>query len=106
MDEINIVAGGDKGTEHWTERDWNKFREWLRGMLQVDTGTVTFIKKDGTERVMKCTLNPKILPAMSITENKKERKVNDDTLAVYDVESEGWRSFTLKSVKRVQFEIG
>lgn len=92
-------------TADWTDKDWNKFSKWLKGMLKVDVGTVTFTKKDGTERVMKCTLDPKKLPEAPITEGKKERKVNEDVIAVYDVEAKGWRSFTIKSVKRAVFEI-
>jgi hypothetical protein len=54
---------------------------------------------------MNCTLNPDQLPPAPVTENKKERKVNDDVLAVYDIEAKGWRSFTLKTVIRVQLTI-
>ena len=92
-------------TTSWSDKDWTKFSVWLKDMLKVDVGTVTFTKKDGTERVMKCTLNPEQLPPAPVTENKKERKANDNVLAVYDVESQGWRSFTIKSVTKVQFTI-
>lgn len=92
-------------TEAWTDKDWDNFSKWLKGMLKADVGTVTFTKKDGTERVMKCTLDSKKLPEAPITEGKKMRKVNEDVIAVYDVEAKGWRSFTIKSVKRVVFEI-
>jgi hypothetical protein len=98
MSEMNILTT-------WTDKDWTKFTKWLKGMLKVDVATVTFTKKDGTDRVMKCTLNPDQLPAVPVTEGKKERKVNEDVIAVYDVESKGWRSFTIKSVKTVQFTI-
>ena len=92
-------------TTTWTDQDWDKFTTWLKGMLHVDTATVTFTKKDGSERVMKCTLNPDQLPEAPVTESKKERKVNDNVLAVYDIEAKGWRSFTIKSVTKVQFTI-
>lgn len=90
----------------FTDKDWDKFGKWLKGILKVDVATVTFTKKDGTERVMKCTLDPKLLPAAPVTEGKKERKVNQDVLAVYDVEAQGWRSFTIKSIKSVNLTIG
>lgn len=105
MNEFNILAGGEKGTSHWTDRDWYKFRKWLKGMLQIDVGTVTFTKKDGTERIMKCTLNSKILPAPNVTENKKSRKINLDVIPVYDVEENSWRSFSIKSIKEIRFNI-
>lgn len=93
-------------TTEWSEKDWDKFSTWLKDMLKIDVATVTFTKKDGTERIMKCTLNPKQLPPTPVTEGKKERKVNEDVLAVYDVEAQGWRSFTIKSVTKVSFTIG
>lgn len=93
-------------TTTWTDNDWDKFSKWLKDMLKVDVATVTFTKKDGSERVMKCTLKPDQLPPTPVTEGKKERKANEDVLAVYDVEAQGWRSFTIKSVTKVNFTIG
>lgn len=90
----------------FTEKDWNKFITWFKDLIKTEVATVTFTKKDGTERVMKCTLNPEQLPPAPVTEGKKERKVNEDVIAVYDVEVQGWRSITLKSIKRVQLTIG
>lgn len=98
IEQMNIMTT-------WTDKDWTTFNKWLKGMLKIDVATVTFTKKDGTERVMKCTLNPDQLPIIPVTEGKKERKINTDTLTVYDVEYNGWRSFQLKSVKMVQFTI-
>lgn len=98
MNEINVA-------HEMTDKDWEKLESWLTGMLNIDTVTVTFTKKDGTERVMKCTLSPKLLPEQPLTENKKERKKPENTIAVYDVESKGWRSFSIKSVKRIQMII-
>ena len=99
MDNLSISAS-------WTNQEWDKFSEWLRGMLQVTDVTVTFTRKDGTERIMKCTLQPESLPKVEVTEDKKTRKVNQDTIAVFDVEAKAWRSFTLKSVNKVQLSIG
>lgn len=81
------------------------FRGWLKGLLTVQPATITFMKKDGTERVMKCTLRSDLLPAVEIKEDKAPRKQNDSALAVYDLEANGWRSFTVASVKCVSFAI-
>ena len=56
-------------TSEWTDKDWNKFTTWLKGMLHVSDMSVTFTKADGTERVMKCTLQPELLPKVEIKEN-------------------------------------
>lgn len=81
------------------------FRGWLKGVLTVQPATVTFTKKDGTERVMNCTLRADLLPAVEIKEDKTPRKQNDSALAVYDIDANGWRSFTVSSVKRVEFAL-
>ena len=89
----------------WSDKDWDKFTVWLKEMLQVSPVTVTFTKKDGSERVMNCTLQPSELPPQVVNENKKERKKSDDTLAVYDLDAKAWRSFTIKSIKNVKLSI-
>jgi hypothetical protein len=95
-----------ENAETWTDNEWNKFEEWLKGMLFVSTVTITFTKKDGTERVMKCTLQPELLPKVEIKEDKQPRKKSTDVLSVFDLEMNNWRSFTLKSVKKVHITIG
>lgn len=61
--------------------------------------SVTFTKKDGTERIMKCTLQESKIPS-EFTPKGTERKVNDQIIAVFDLENQGWRSFRLDSVKK------
>ena len=73
-----------------SEKDLKKFKRWLKGHLAFGPVTVTFTKKDGTERVMECTTNPTLVPAVEIVEGaepKKERKVNEEIMPVYDLES-------------------
>jgi len=83
--------------------DMKKFKTWIRGLLKTEEITVTFIKKDGSERVMRCTTNPTYImfkdPA--IMESKKERKSNNEVLPVYDIEADAWRSFRYDSIKKV-----
>lgn len=74
------------------------YAEWMKQVLFQGEATVTFTKKDGTQRVMRCTLKPELLPAQPVTENKQERKKSDKTIAVYDLDAGGWRSFTIESV--------
>ena len=97
--DIDQVPNSD-----WTDEEWNTFRSWLKDALHHQTIQVTFTKKDGTERVMKCTLREDILPKVEIKETST-RKTNDATLAVFDVEANGWRSFTVRTVKRVKFMV-
>ena len=97
-------------TTDWTENDWDSFGVWLKGMLQSTQGVVTFIKSDGSERVMKCTLSPELLPNVKVEvtegkENKKPRKESTTSMRVFDLEKNEWRSFTIKKVTKVNFTI-
>lgn len=81
--------------------------KWLKDMLSVTEMTITFTKVDGTERVMKCTLEPTKLPVVELKEDAKPRKVSDTTkaLRVFDIEKNEWRSFTIKNIKHISLEI-
>jgi hypothetical protein len=89
------------------ETELKLFKKWLRGVLHTSEVTVTFTKKDGTERVMKCTTNPTyvMFKDPAILESKKDRKVNEDVMPVYDLESQHWKSFRWDSIKQVQITL-
>lgn len=80
---------------------------WLKSMLAVTEATITFTKVDGTERVMKCTLESSKLPVVELKEGAKPRKQSDSTkaLRVFDLDKGEWRSFTIKNIKRVDLTI-
>ncbi len=84
-----------------------KLHEWLRSILGVTEASITFTKVDGTERVMRCTLEPTKLPVVELKEDKKPRKQSDSTkaLRVFDLEKQEWRSFTIKTIKRIELTI-
>jgi hypothetical protein len=90
------------------EKDFKLFQKWLRSHLKFGPVTVNFTKKDGSERVMKCTTNPTYImfkdPA--ILESKREKKVNEDIMPVYDMESNAWKSFRWDSINSVMITIG
>jgi hypothetical protein len=88
------------------EKDFKLFKKWLRSHLAFGPVTVVFTKKDGTERVMECTTSPDLVPVEPIVESaepKREKKVNEDVMPVYDLESKHWKSFRWDSVKEVKF---
>ena len=82
-----------------------KVRQSVINLLNENVMEITFTKKDGSERVMKCTLSPMLLPteeyekSNEAKEGKKPRKKNLEVIACYDLEAEGWRSFRLDSLK-------
>ena len=80
--------------------------EKMRQQQQIRQGLVSgiievsFTKKDGTDRTMKCTLNSQYLPEQKDLEQEiDKRNKSDEVIAVWDIEKEGWRSFRWDSVK-------
>ena len=51
-------------------------------------------------------IEPNALPKVVVKEDKKtDRKKSDTSIAVYDIEAKGWRSFTIRSIKKFEFKI-
>jgi hypothetical protein len=75
----------------------------LKQQLQGGIATVTFEKKDGSMRTMRCTLLAEYLPAPTgpqlLTESTRQE--SDQVLSVWDIENGGWRSFRLDSIKSI-----
>jgi len=69
--------------------------------LQNAVVTVTFNKVDGTERVMKCTLQTHFLPEEHRGKGPMLTETTPLTVAVWDVEAHGWRSFRFDNVTSV-----
>jgi hypothetical protein len=101
-----------------SEREIKLFKKWLKSHLAFGPVTVTFTKKDGTERVMECTTSPTLVPIVeervhvTNTDNpidfpkpKKEKKVNEEVMPVYDLEAKAWKSFRWDSIKQVRFTL-
>lgn len=66
------------------------------GMLKTNICTVTFTKKSGEERVMKCTKN---FGAIAEEFHPKTEGVHKEGLQkVFDLEKNAWRSFREDSV--------
>ena len=102
MDSTNSTNGLQPQQE---ETSWNKSEfltgwkgEFLRGMLFTSIVNLTFIKKDGTERKMRCTLRDDLLPAQEESASAQKKTPNPEVLAVWDLENSGWRSFRYDSV--------
>jgi hypothetical protein len=78
--------------------------DFLTKVREQDFVTIKFIKKDGTERTMKCTLNFKYVPV-----SKKPKDVNvakvlqllhkHGIIHVYDLIKKEWRSVPFEKVQ-------
>mgnify|MGYP006267654243 CR=1 FL=1 len=75
--------------------------ETLKELLKSNIIEVTFTKVNGEKRVMKCTLQESFLPEQK---SESDRKKNENVLAVFDIDSNDWRSFRFDSV--ISYNIG
>jgi hypothetical protein len=77
-------------------------RDWLLGILQQQEVSLTFEKKDGTMRNMRCTLQAGVVPPY---EGKGTKAVNENVIPVFDLDAQGWRSFRVDSVRKISFTL-
>lgn len=76
-------------------------RSELRDKLRAGTQRVVFIKKDGTRRVMICTLRPDILKSYGFG-SVTPRKEPENLLTVWDCNVQDWRRVNLDTLESVE----
>lgn len=93
MDSTNSTNGLEQTQ---AETSWQS--EYLREQLRNGVVIVRFIKKDGSERTLRGTLQPSLLPQQTDIEEAVSKTPNTNVLAVWDLDNEGWRSFRFDSI--------
>lgn len=102
---ISVMNSNNNQKELDEILDSDYFNEWLVTLLNESyPTTITFTKKDGTTRVMKCTRNMNNIPADKHPSNKLETD-NNRNIRVFDLDKQEWRSFNQTSIKRIEFSI-
>ena len=76
-------------------------RNEISDLARSNIISVTFTKKNGETRTMKCSLKDEYIVG-DVKESTSIRKPNDDVLPVWDLDNNGWRSFRIDSVKGVE----
>lgn len=75
----------------------------LQKIKEADIATIFFIKKDRSERIMKCTLNfnriPKEKKPKDIKLENILKMIKLNILRVFDVEKQDWRSIPVDSAR-------
>lgn len=74
-------------------------KKQIRDLLLKHVCWVTFTKKDGTLRTLRCTLVESMLPER--TGETKDRKQSDEVMPVFDLDAKAWKSFRLDSFKSI-----
>lgn len=78
-----------------------EFRDYIIQELQNREVTVTFTKKDGTERVMRCTRDLRKIPSNQQPSGSMAI-IGTTAVRVFDFDADGWRSFNPESVKSIE----
>ena len=90
--------------------DNTKAKKWLQDMLRVGPVKVTFTKKDGETRVMTCTLEESTIPEefrpKPLAEGQTPRKRSEDSISVWDLNANGWRSFIYRNITGISITVG
>lgn len=113
--EIVRLLKGSPGTQYQEADDTNKaiIRDWVKSLLQKGPITVTFVKADGTDREMLCTLDLSRIPPATpntpvdgvVKESKQRKKPDEHSIRVFDLDKNEWRSFRFDRLKKVTAEI-
>lgn len=68
--------------------------------LRAGEVTVTFTKKDGTDRVMRCTRNGDMIPVESHPKTSDTpQDDSSDIIKAFDLDINEWRSFNYTTMK-------
>jgi len=82
--------------------DIERQMNWLNGLLTNGIYNVTFNKINGEQRTMPCTLKADMLPAVVVKEGKEPRAARTDSLSVWCLDKQEWRSFKVMNVTEVK----
>ena len=96
---------GKDMVKDWNELDKEALYDWLKGVLKEGNVDLEFVKKDGSTRKMVATLKESVIPQYEKKTNR-EKKATIETMSVFDVELQEWRSFKLDNIKTIKFSLG
>jgi hypothetical protein len=92
-----------------TDKEFEEFKTWTLGILHDENAKdlcITFTKKDGTVRDMRCTLSAGRIPADKTPSTEgKGSQTSGSAVRVFDTEKQEWRSFRWDSVTKVSFNL-
>ena len=115
--EIVRLLKGAPGTQYQEADDTGKtvIRDWVRSLLQKGAITVSFVKADGTVRDMHCTLDWDRIPQDKqpgkpsidglVKESRQRKEPDENSLRVFDLEKQEWRSFRFDRLQKVTAEL-
>jgi hypothetical protein len=100
MDFIAIAKASGTNLDELMVSD--EFIDWFKEYLSEKEINVTFTKKDGTNRVMKCTKQQDLIPSEKQPKGTGSTPTGD-AVAVFDLEAQDWRSFNTSNITRIEW---
>jgi hypothetical protein len=101
--DFSSIATASGGTDSYTNTP--EFKDWLVNLLaDAKPTTVTFTKKDGTARVMRCTRNPELIPTEQHPSTESTRKASTTSVTAFDLDKNEWRSFLPENITHINYE--
>lgn len=87
----------------WNEKEQKAYMaNWLRGLLKTNVVNISFVKKDGSTRMMNATLMPEKLASSKEEGTSKE---SNDYIRVTDIELNEWRTIRVDSITEIKFTL-
>jgi hypothetical protein len=123
--EVFRLLKGSPGTQYQEATDTERkiIRDWIRLLLQKTAARIDFIKSDGTVRQMRCTLDHDQIPvsivkpvpatkssasttiAETLAPANPRKPPSDETLRVYDLDKQEWRSFRFDRLQNITVDV-
>lgn len=106
MSDIIDVEAIEVPDEEQIKKELNhpNFKKWFAGLLHETEVNLKFVKANGELRDMRCTLNEANIPEDKHPKNSGRTKP-EDTIAVFDLEKQEWRSFRFDSIKEFTWDL-
>jgi len=96
-----IVVTAKTHNELMSEKRDNIINKLRSGVLSIE-----FRKADGSSRTMNATLNPQLVPPKQFANESIERlSQSQDLVVVWDLDINGWRSFKISTLTRVNNQL-
>lgn len=115
--EVYRILRNKPGTSYQEADDANKavIRNWVKSLMQTTEIKINFLKADGTEREMRCTLDWARIPEKNhpgqpsvdgiVRESRERKKPDEHSLRVFDLDKQEWRSFRFDRLQKISAEI-
>ena len=73
-------------------------KQHLKEVFSKNIVNITFKKVCGSERTMKCTLDPMFIPGRDKPTSSKKKTENENVLPVWNIDEQAFRSFRVDSL--------